>query len=162
LKRYGISALEQVKDSFLQEYANLAVATYLLGNTDLHDKNWGLLRDNRTGAITTLAPCFDFDGCFVNYSTSKNLRFLPECQFKLEDGRTVEVLSETDAMELDYEMVGPTIEEAAVKYAPYCTISVPCTDIIPVPYREEFERRLCVVLQERMREAEEDMELESR
>ena len=140
-KALGLDAITYIKDNFLSEYANLVVATYLTGNEDLHDKNWGIAIDNNTGKISSLAPLFDFDGCFLYYESSKNMKFLPECIFVTEDG---EKLAYNDWTMEDYEIEGPTIEEAALKYAKYATLDYKglSLNVIPEKYRDEFERRV--------------------
>lgn len=149
VSKYDLHAIEQIKQNFMEEYANLAVACYLTGNEDLHQGNWGLMIDNGTGKIVGLAPLFDFDGCFINYQTSKNLYFLPEAVFLLEDG-TKTAINNFD-IDMDYEVSGPTIEEAAIKYAPYCTLSLENVDMkdIPEKYREEFQIRLSHIVEKK-------------
>lgn len=153
--------IEEIRHFIPREYANLAVLTYLLGNEDLHDKNWGLLRDNHTGQILKLAPYFDLDGCFLNYTSSKNLIFLPECQFILKNGETVSALNNDFDFDMDYDIVGLTLEEAALKYVKESTIDFSKIDIsiIPNKYKDEFIRRVDL-LQEKIKETSKEIDQE--
>lgn len=146
---YKADAMNRIRRQFPHEYANLAVAAYLTGNEDLHDKNWGLLRDNVTGRITGFAPYFDFDGCFLGYIASKDLYFLPECRFVLEDGSAVAVLNSDMDFDTEYEVEGISIEAAALKYAPDCTFDFSGIELdkIPEKYRTEFARRMGLVVE---------------
>lgn len=160
------ASLTNIKQWFSQEYANMAVLTYLLGNSDLHDKNWGLLRDNHTGEFLGLAPYFDLNGCFLYYASSKDLLFLPEAEFVLEDGTKANVLTDSLALDMDYEVSGPTIEESAFKYCPDCTLDLSAIDtaIIPSEYRDEFVQRIDLIRerisQYTIEKAETDLQIE--
>lgn len=147
VSKYDLAAISQITSKFMEEYANMVVACYITGNEDLHQGNWGLLRNNDTGEITGLAPLFDFDGCFLNYYSSKNLYFLPEARFLLENG--VETAINNFDIDLDYDIVGPTIEEAAFKYAPYCSLNLDGIIIndIPEKYREELQKRCQLIIE---------------
>ena len=147
LKGFQHNSLSFIKRDFLTEYANLAIATYLTGNEDLHDKNWGVIMDNKTQQITGLAPLFDFDGCFIHYTTSKDLKFLPECNYLLEDDSIKTYLDWTEAMDADYEIIGPTIEEAALNLVSYCSIDFQNLSItLPEKYQKEFDRRIGLLI----------------
>lgn len=145
VKNMGFDAISYVKENFLTDYANMAVATYLVGNEDLHDKNWGLLFDNRKEQITGLAPLFDFDGCFLYYQASKSLKFLPECAYVNKKGEKY-AFYEWNIGEV-YTLEGPTIEEAALQYAPYCTLNLETLtkESIPASFQEEFASRVACI-----------------
>jgi hypothetical protein len=159
VKAYGNVALELIKARFLSDFANLTVFTYLTGNEDLHGGNWGVLFTQEDGIIS-LAPLFDFDGCFLpDYEQSKDLLFLPECRFVSESGRAVADYN-WDDNEI-FTPSGPTLEEAALLYAQDCTLDLEqLTDefvsaLLPGGQKSELLRRTGLVL-ERMRQEERD------
>lgn len=143
LVRQNPNAIDYIKDNFLEDYANLAVFTYLTGNEDLHDKNWGVKIDNNTGEIIGLAKNFDFDGCFMNsYSQSENNKFLPECTFIDNNNHTINYFYEWD-IDSDMSIEGPTIKEAAIKYAPFSSINFDIDlELIPDKFKNTFIERL--------------------
>lgn len=51
-----------ITDNFLEKFWQLTLSEYLIGNSDLHGRNWGFLTMN--GVITDMAPLFDFDHAF--------------------------------------------------------------------------------------------------
>ena len=73
------NAIEEVKKIDLDGYYKMNVMTYLIGNSDNHDGNWGFYRDNETGKLTSLHPLFDFNYAFDNYSTPDGGWCIPEC-----------------------------------------------------------------------------------
>ena len=150
-RAFNGAALKFIKDNFLEEYANMVVATYLTGNEDLHDKNWGIVTNPNTGDIKGLAPLFDFDGCFVNYKNSKNLKFLPECVYVSERN---DVFFYNDWNMEDYRIEGPTIEEAALQYAPFASVEYTNIDLdtIPEAFRDELERRITKLTKQKSKE----------
>lgn len=50
---------------FEEEFANMVIADYVLGNTDRHNENWGFLIDNDTNNIISLAPLYDLNQALV-------------------------------------------------------------------------------------------------
>ena len=71
--------IEEVKRIDADGYYKMNVMTYLIGNSDNHDGNWGFYRDNETGKLTTLHPLFDFNYAFDNYSSPDGGWCIPEC-----------------------------------------------------------------------------------
>lgn len=137
-------AIQYIKDNFIEDYSNMIVFTYLTGNEDLHDKNWGLKIDNNTGEIVGLSKNFDFDGCFLNtYSKSENNYFLPECKFINNNTNTISGYYSWDA-DSDISIIGPTIKEAVLQYAVFSNIGFNNIDlnIIPEKFKEIFIERL--------------------
>ena len=157
VKEMGENALDYVKNTFMEDFANLAVCSYLIGNENLHDKNWGLLI-NSDGNITGMAPMFDFDGCFVTYKASASLLFLPDCRYITEDGKN------TNLFEFDiddfYTVKGPTLKEAAMKYSKYSSIDLSSIDysLIPDKFRDEFQIRVSEIIAQKVEQTEEDIE----
>lgn len=144
VRQNGNKAIKYIKDNFVGDYANLTVFTYLVGNEDLHDKNWGLKINNDTGEIIGLATNFDFDGCFLSsYKTSDDNYFLPECKFLDNDKHLLQYFYEWD-IDSDISIIGPTIKESALKEALECTMNFDNLDIdiIPEKFRDEFVKRL--------------------
>lgn len=50
-------------------YYGMNILDYLIGNTDRHPENWGLLVDNRTNKPVSLYPLMDFNQSFLSYDT---------------------------------------------------------------------------------------------
>lgn len=50
-------------------YYGMNILDYLIGNTDRHPENWGLLVDNRTNQPVSLYPLMDFNQSFLAYDT---------------------------------------------------------------------------------------------
>ncbi len=50
-------------------YSMMNVIDYLIGNTDRHWGNWGLLIDNKTNRPVSLHPLMDFNKAFLSYDT---------------------------------------------------------------------------------------------
>lgn len=157
LVKENADAINFIKSNYLTQYANFAVSTYLIGNEDLHDKNWGVLIDNE-GNINRLAPMFDFDGCFLSYQSSKNLPFLPECEFVSESGKRLKAYN----FDIDesYTVEGPTLQEVAYCYAKDSTIDLDKFDfdIIPDRYREEFKIRADEIISHKEQSLEQEEE----
>lgn len=144
VRQNGNKAIKYIKDNFVGDYANLTVFTYLVGNEDLHDKNWGLKINNDTGEIIGLATNFDFDGCFLSsYKTSDDNYFLPECKFLDNDKHLLQYFYEWD-IDSDISIIGPTIKESALNEALECTMNFDNLDIdiVPEKFRDEFVKRL--------------------
>ena len=50
-------------------YYGMNILDYLVGNTDRHPENWGLLIDNATNEPISLYPLMDFNQSFLSYDT---------------------------------------------------------------------------------------------
>lgn len=50
-------------------YYGMNILDYLVGNTDRHPENWGLLIDNATNQPVSLYPLMDFNMSFQTYDT---------------------------------------------------------------------------------------------
>ena len=61
--------LEEVKKLDEKAYYGMNILDYLIGNTDRHMENWGLLVDNCTNEPISLHPLMDFNQCFGAYDT---------------------------------------------------------------------------------------------
>lgn len=150
-------ALQDLKQKFPTQYANFVVANYIIGNEDLHDKNWGVRIDNRTGEIVGLSPCYDFDSCFLYYSSSWKNFFLPECIFtNNETGVTGPTL---DPDVGDFCICGPTFEEAALQYISMSSIDFSLLNFneIPEQFHQELKRRIDLLEMERTKNSEREL-----
>lgn len=117
LLREGRNAIEAIKESpFADDYYRMCIFTYLLGNEDLHDGNWGFLQSGETGEIVSFAPLYDFNYAFgKDYTNGRSgeYGFIPESRYIDENGETI-----FDSARLEdefYEIVfEKTIKEAAL------------------------------------------------
>ncbi len=148
---------EMIKKVDLTGYANLAVGTYLLGNTGMYEQNWGVLFDGK-GRIKGMAPQFNFDECFLDYNRTEKTYYFPECSFV---DRNVydcyEFLYHYHRKELLY-IDGPVLKEAALRFIAGSSINADgfnadefedsirelpeCLRIWKQDVKEEFCRRL--------------------
>ena len=60
------------------------ILDYLIGNTDRHWGNWGLLVDNKTNKPISLHPLMDFNQYFSAYDTLEGAN----CQTVMPSGMT--------------------------------------------------------------------------
>lgn len=147
------AALDFVLAQFPEDFALMAVSTYLTGNVDLHNGNWGLIRDMDTGRYVSFAPLFDFNYCFNDdYIGSRNARFIPETKvIDLEAG--AEIL--TDDIEDYHFAFSPvrTLEEAALYYAAKYLQDYGFPEELQIPeslserQKEELQTRFALVRQ---------------
>ena len=62
--------IDCLTDNFLEKFWQLTLSEYLIGNSDLHGRNWGFLI--KDGDVVDMAPLFDFDHAFeLDYSDDK-------------------------------------------------------------------------------------------
>ena len=66
---HGRNALDSVRRIDAYGYGMMNVIDYLVGNTDRHWGNWGLLVNNRTNRPISLHPLMDFNKAFLAYNT---------------------------------------------------------------------------------------------
>lgn len=64
-----INAEETVLKLDAKNYYMMNVVDYLMGNTDRHWGNWGMLVDNRTNQPVSLHKLMDFNQSFLSYDT---------------------------------------------------------------------------------------------
>ena len=118
IKQEKENALDFVKAISLDDYCKLALATYIIGNIDLHDGNWGLIRNLNSGSLA-FAPLFDFNNSFSDeYITRKDIQemWIPEA--KLVDLETGDEVGLRDMFLYDCRYTSEyTIQQAAQKAA---------------------------------------------
>jgi len=54
--------------------------TYLIGDIDNHDRNWGFYRNNNTGELGSIHSMFDFNCAFEGYYLENDGWHLPKEQ----------------------------------------------------------------------------------
>ena len=139
-------AINWIRKVFKEDYANMCVTNYIIGNEDLHDGNWGILLDNNSFNYIGLAPLFDFNYAMSedSYIESKNNLFIPEIYYI--DTNTGDVIHDSDNI-LDTEYIiksSGSIEEIAIREFSDCTLnlrSIDCTGI-QEDYIKEIEYRI--------------------
>lgn len=62
----NINPFDFIKENFSEQYCEMILADYILGNTDRHIGNWGFLYTADTMEITGLHPLMDHDRAFSN------------------------------------------------------------------------------------------------
>ena len=82
-------ALEQ----FPQQFAQMVVIDYLIGNIDRHEWNWGFYRDNVTGRVTGLHPLYDHNLAFKPVEYFQGLT-LPMSAYGRTHGKSSRTLKE--------------------------------------------------------------------
>lgn len=143
---YGLDAIRRIKEIDSRHYYEMGIATYLIGNHDLHGHNWGLLRI-RGGDDWRLAPLFDFNMAFYDTYTQPddvNDDFRPEYHMiDIKTGREILKRDFQREYKLQYDY---TLEEFAVKAAREIAFVPDITDLaremfINEAHRAEFIRR---------------------
>ena len=66
---HGMDAKVSVRALDAYGYGMMNIVDYLIGNTDRHWGNWGLLVDNATNHPISLHPLMDFNKAFLSYDT---------------------------------------------------------------------------------------------
>lgn len=66
---HGFDAMEAILKLDGDSYYQMNIIDYLVGNTDRHWENWGLLVDNRDNRPVCLYPLMDFNQSFHSYDT---------------------------------------------------------------------------------------------
>jgi len=74
----NLNPIEEVKKIDAKGYYIMNIMTYLIGDSDKHDGNWGFFRDNDTGKLLGLHPLFDFNNAFDNYNLKDGGICIPE------------------------------------------------------------------------------------
>jgi hypothetical protein len=64
----GLDVIEECIALDPVTYYGMNILDYLIGNTDRHMENWGLLIDNATNKPLSLYPLMDFNQCFFAYT----------------------------------------------------------------------------------------------
>ena len=118
IKQEKENALEFVKAINLDDYCKLTLATYIIGNIDLHDGNWGLIRNLNSGLLS-FAPLFDFNNAFSDeYVTRKDIQEMWIPAAKLVDLETGDEVDPRDMFLYDCRYTSEyTIQQAAQKAA---------------------------------------------
>ncbi len=65
----GKTAVAAAQKLDVRGYDRMNIVDYLVGNTDRHWGNWGLLVDNKTNRPISLHPLMDFNKAFLAYDT---------------------------------------------------------------------------------------------
>ena len=138
-------AINWIRKVFKEDYANMCVANYIIGNEDLHDGNWGILLDNNSFNYIGLAPLFDFNYAMSesSYIVSKNNLFIPESYYM--DIDTGNVIHDSNILNIRYSIKSSgSMEEIAIREFSNCTLNLRNTDCtgIQEEYTKEIEYRV--------------------
>ena len=109
IKRGFPKELEILIPSFYKDFANMCVADYILGNTDRHSGNWGVLTDENN-KIVSLSPIYDLNQALVSDMLKTRV----------------------DIESLVYEPTKTTFDEAVNEWAPYSDLAIDKTQILSV------------------------------
>ena len=64
---HGFNALEYILKTDSYNFYMMNIIDYIVGNTDRHWENWGLMIDNETNKPVGLYPLMDFNKAFSSY-----------------------------------------------------------------------------------------------
>ena len=64
---HDIDVMEEIERIDKLTFYGMNIIDYLVGNTDRHPENWGVLVDNRTNEYVSLYPLMDFNQSFLEY-----------------------------------------------------------------------------------------------
>ena len=67
-----------IGDDFFEALSSMLVFDSVIYNEDRHFGNFGVLRDNRSGALIGLAPLFDHGLSLFNYAMAEDIKNLDE------------------------------------------------------------------------------------
>ena len=70
---YIYNLLNKFNHQIALDYLRLIVFDVILYNVDRHNENCGILRNNKTGAIISLAPNYDNNLCLISRTKELNL-----------------------------------------------------------------------------------------
>lgn len=104
-KLHGIDFRVWALETFGSLFANIAVADYIIMNTDRHDGNYGFMMDNRTGELVDVAPLFDYNLALVSDAFGTNAAGTLSQMFNTHE-TIIELASKMYAcsnIEIDYE-----------------------------------------------------------
>lgn len=120
--RNGIRAIDYIKSIDSEGYYKMIIATYLIGNVDLHDGNWGMFFCPITRKAERIFDMFDFNNAFdVNdYFNLDGGRCLPTTVcIDTETGEEIVDISLLD--NIDFEFVSTqSMREAAEEAVNFC------------------------------------------
>lgn len=68
-ENHKIDPMQYILDLDEKNFFMMNIIDYLVGNTDRHRENWGLLIDNETNRPVSLHPLMDFNKAFEMYDT---------------------------------------------------------------------------------------------
>lgn len=74
---HGQNVLDEIRKLDAYAFDMMNILDYLVGNTDRHWGNWGLLVDNRTNRPLCLHPLMDFNQAFQAYDQIEGAGCLP-------------------------------------------------------------------------------------
>ena len=78
----GINPYQSISENYPEQYTEMILADYLLGNTDRHIGNWGVLYDANTMELIGLHPLMDHDRAFSNEDLKTQTT---ECDIMMKD-----------------------------------------------------------------------------
>lgn len=119
-KRKGIDDVDdiinKVKKIDATGYYTMNIMTYLIGNSDNHDGNWGFFRDNDTGKLLRIHSLFDFNCAFENYDKKDGGWCIPELK-KI-------VMDESNELFYEPDSLSKTLQEASLEAVNYVDIEM--------------------------------------
>lgn len=100
IENHNGNFLEYIRANFPEQFANMVVADYCLGNPDEHINNWGFLVNNETNTVERLAPLFDYNQSMLIF----------------------DLHTESSFDELVYDPTGKTMLDSAIEWLPFASI----------------------------------------
>lgn len=93
-QNHGIDRMEYILKLDQYSYYMMNILDYLIGNTDRHWGNWGLLVDNRTNMPIRLYDLMDFNRAFQSYETIDGARCLTCKKLMVQKEAAIEAVKE--------------------------------------------------------------------
>lgn len=116
-RKYGTQATDFITSHFYVEYLKMALATYIIGNVDLHDGNWGVYRNTDNGEMS-FAALFDFNNSFTDeYVSGRDVQSMWIPLSKLIDLESGKEISSSEMFEYDCRYVCDETIESMAKFA---------------------------------------------
>ena len=103
------NTLDKILELDAHGYYMMNILDYLVGNTDRHWENWGLLVDNETNQPVRLHDLMDFNRAFQQYDTldganclTVGKRHLSQREAAMEAVKNIELNQKVDIYEVEF------------------------------------------------------------
>ena len=98
---YDIDKMEYILDLDGYSYYMMNMLDYLIGNTDRHWGNWGLLVDNQSSKPVRLYDLMDFNKAFQSYDTIEGANCLTSGKKQTQKEAALEAVSKIGLNQVD-------------------------------------------------------------
>lgn len=115
---HDLDPIQEIMKLDAHGYHMMNILDYLVGNTDRHWENWGVLLDNRSGRMLRLYDLMDFNQAFNSYDTEEGAlcqttlpRHISQKQAAIEGAKEIGL---NQLKEIDPDIFGSRTNDAAM------------------------------------------------